>query len=60
MVYDHLQLDISHMSRITMLQSTDPKKLSNNEGPREVCESHSEGETRWSSEVDAEREASGR
>jgi hypothetical protein len=38
--------------RIAMLQSTDPKKPSNKEGPREGAESHPEGEIQQTLEVE--------
>ena len=43
-------------SALTILQSTDPKKLSNKEGLGRMCDSHSEVETNHSSDVDGERE----
>lgn len=43
-------------SALTILQSTDPKELSNKEGLGRMCDSHSEVETNHSSDVDGERE----
>ena len=42
-----------------MSSFTDSKKLGNQEGPRKKCESHSEGETIYSSEIYREREVGG-